>query len=166
MECQYKNTKRHMSLSHILRQVNRFHLTSLLVRFRWKIQHRQCPRVASRSNVLRIHWTVRNLRNRTGGYDHEDSALLSAYHHDLEEVSEHFKDGKGVFSGTGMPDTSDSAWLAITTKTETQKSEPTTQGKSAKLSQKGVDNLLVSLSLDEETNNNFAAIPIQRRPAM
>ena len=41
-------------------------------------------------------------------------------------MSEKLKDGKGVFSGTGMPDMSDSAWLAIKTKTETQKNEPTT----------------------------------------
>ena len=39
-------------------------------------------------------------------------------------VSENLKDGKSVFSGTGMPDMSDSAWLAIKTKNETQKSEP------------------------------------------
>ena len=57
---------------------------------------------------------------RTRGDDDKDSALLSAYHHDLEKVSENLKDGKGVFSGTGMPDMSDSAWLAIKTKTETE----------------------------------------------
>ena len=37
------------------------------------------------------------------------SAVLSAYHHDREKVSENLKDGKGVFSGTGMPDMSESA---------------------------------------------------------
>ena len=58
---------------------------------------------------------------RTRGDDDENSALLSAYHHDLEKVSENLKDGKRVFSGTGMPDMSDSAWLAIKTKTETEK---------------------------------------------
>ena len=63
MKCQCKNTKRHMLLSQILRQVNRFHLTFLQLRLNQKIQYRQCPRVASRSNVLRIHWTVRNLRS-------------------------------------------------------------------------------------------------------
>ena len=30
--------------------------------------------------------------------------LLSAYHHDLEKVSENSKDGKSVFSGTGKPE--------------------------------------------------------------
>ena len=42
------------------------HLTVLLIRLNLKIQQRRCPRVASRSNVLRIHWTVRNLRNVPG----------------------------------------------------------------------------------------------------
>ena len=58
---------------------------------------------------------------RTRGDDDEDSALFSAHHHDLEKVSEILKDGKGVFGGTGMADMSDSAWLAIKTKTETEK---------------------------------------------
>ena len=60
---------------------------------------------------------------RTRGDDDEDSALHSAYHHDLEKVSDNLKDGKSVFCGTVMPDMSDSAWLAIKTKTWTQKSE-------------------------------------------
>ena len=51
------------SFSHILRQVNRFHLTFLLLRVNRKIQHRQCPRVAFCSSVLQIRWTVWNLRN-------------------------------------------------------------------------------------------------------
>ena len=49
---------------------------------------------------------------RTRGDDDQDSALLSAYHHDLK-VSENFKDGNSVFSGTGMPDMLDCAWLVI-----------------------------------------------------
>ena len=61
-------------------------------------------------------------------------------------------------------DMSDSAWLAIKTKTDTQKSEPTTETTSVEPLQKDVDNLLVivSFSLDEETK----AIPIQRQPSM
>ena len=54
-----------------------------------------------------------------------------------------------------MPDMSDSAWLAINkTKTETQKSEPTTEAKSVEPLQKDVDNLLdtVSFPLDEKSN--------------
>ena len=51
---------------------------------------------------------------RTRGDDDDHSALLSAYHHDLEKVSENLKDVKGVFGGTGMPDMLNSAWLAIT----------------------------------------------------
>ena len=57
---------------------------------------------------------------RTSGDDDENPALLSA-RHDLEKVSENLKDGRGVFSGTRMPDMSDSAWLATKTKTETEK---------------------------------------------
>ena len=81
------------------------------------------------------------------------SALFSAYHHYREKVSENLKDGKGVFSGTGMPGMSESAWLATKTKTETQKSEPTTEAKSVEPLQKDVDNLsaTISFSLDEET---------------
>ena len=41
---------------------------------------------------------------RTRGDEDEDTALLSAYHHDLENVSENLKEGRGVFSGTGMSD--------------------------------------------------------------
>ena len=54
---------------------------------------------------------------RTTSDDDEDSTLLSAYHHDLERVSEilKLKDGKSVFSGTRMPDMSDSARHAIKT---------------------------------------------------
>ena len=50
---------------------------------------------------------------RTRGDDDDHSSLLSPFHHDLEKVSEISKDGKSVFSGTGMPDMLDSAWLAI-----------------------------------------------------
>ena len=66
-------------------------------------------------------------------------------------MSEILNDGKGVFSGTGMPDMWDSAWLAV--KTETQGSESTVDANSVNPSQKGVDKLLVtaSFSLDEET---------------
>ena len=62
--------------------------------------------------------------------------------------------------GTRMPDMSGSAWLAITTKTGTQKSEPTTDAKS-KPSKKNVDNLLVtiSFSLDEETTQKICSGP-------
>ena len=64
---------------------------------------------------------------RTRGDDDDHSALLSAYHHDLGKVSENLKDGKSVFSGTGMPDMSDSAWLAIKIKAETPKGETSTK---------------------------------------
>ena len=71
------------------------------------------------------------------------------------------RDGRGVFSGTGMPDMSDSAWLVIKTKTETQKSETTPDAKTFELSQRGVDNLLVtvSFSLDEETIQQICSNP-------
>ena len=50
--------------------------------------------------------------------------FLSAYH-DLEKVSENMKHGKRVFNGTRMPDMSDSAWLALKIKAETQKGDTT-----------------------------------------
>ena len=53
--------------------------------------------------------------------DEDDHSAFSAYHHDLKKVSEILKNGDGVFSGTGMPDMLDSAWLAIKTPAETLK---------------------------------------------
>ena len=53
--------------------------------------------------------------------DEDDHSAFSAHCHDLEKVSENVKDGKGVFSGTGMPDMMDSAWLAITVQAGTPK---------------------------------------------
>ena len=96
-----------------------------------------------------------------GPDDDEGSALLSACHRVLGKVSENLKDGKGVFSGTGMPDMSDSAWLATKTKTETQKSESTKNAISIEPSQKDVDNLLVrfNFSLDEETIQHMCSNP-------
>ena len=99
---------------------------------------------------------------RTRGDDDDDhSALLSACQHDLERVSENLKDGKSVFSGTGMPDMSDSAWLAIKIKAETSKVETSTEAKSVEPLQKDVDNLLitVSFSLDEETIQQICSNP-------
>ena len=63
------------------------------------------------------------LPKRTRGDDDDHSALLSAYHHGLEKVSEILKGGKSVFSGTGMPDMLDSAWLAIKILAGTPKGE-------------------------------------------
>ena len=50
---------------------------------------------------------------RTRGDEDDHSASLSAYHHDLEQVSEKSQNGKSVFSGTRMPDMLDSVWLAM-----------------------------------------------------
>ena len=96
-----------------------------------------------------------------GSESQSESLHRSAYRRDLEKVFEKLKDGKGVFSGTGMPDMSDSACLAIKTKTETQKSEPTTDAKSVEPSQKDVDTLLVTVrfSLDEETIQQICSNP-------
>ena len=98
---------------------------------------------------------------RTRGDDDDHSALLSAYRHDLEKVCEILKDGKSVFSGTGMPDMSDNAWLAIKIKAETPKSETLTEAQSVEPLQKDVDNLLVtvSFSLDEETIQQICSNP-------
>ena len=98
---------------------------------------------------------------RTRGGDDDRSALLSAYHQYLEKVSGNLKDGKSVFSGTGMLDMSDSAWLAIKIKSETQKGETTTEAQPVELLQKDVDNVLVtvSFSLDEETKQQICSNP-------
>ena len=95
---------------------------------------------------------------RTRGEYDENSALLSADHHDLEKVSAILKDGTRVFSGTMMPD---SAWLAIKTLTQTQKSEPTTEAKSVEHLQKDVESVLitVSFSLDGETTQQICCNP-------
>ena len=62
---------------------------------------------------------------------------------------------------TTMPDTSDNTWLAIKTKTETQKSGLTTDAKSVEPSQKDVDKLLAAASfpLDEETIHQICSNP-------
>ena len=93
--------------------------------------------------------------------DDDHSALLSAYHRDLEKVSENLKDGKSVFIGTGMPDMLDSAWLAIKVQTGTPKSERLKEALSVEPLQKDVDILLVtvSFSLDEETIQQICSNP-------
>ena len=58
---------------------------------------------------------------RTRSDEDDHSACLSAYHHDLEKVSENLKNGNSVFSGTRTPDMLDSAWLAIKIPAETSK---------------------------------------------
>ena len=87
---------------------------------------------------------------RTRGDDDDHSALLSAYHHDLEKVSENCERWEKCL---GMPDMSDSAWLAIKIQAGTPKSETLTEAQSVEVLQKDVDNLLVtvSFSLEEET---------------
>ena len=71
------------------------------------------------------------------------------------------KDGKSVFSGTGMPDMSDSAWLAIKIKAETPKGETSTEAQSVEPPQIDVDCLLVavSFSFDEETIQQICSNP-------
>ena len=98
---------------------------------------------------------------RTRGDDDDHSALLSAYHHDLENVSENLKDGNGVFSGKGMPDMLDSAWLAIKIQDGTLEGETSTEAQSVEPLQKYVDNLLVTVSfpLDEETIQQICSNP-------
>ena len=98
---------------------------------------------------------------RTRGDEDDHSALHSASHHDLEKVSENLKDGKSVFSGTGMPDMLDSAWFAIKIQAGTPKRETLTDAQSFEPLQKDVDNLLVtvSFSLDEETIQQICSNP-------
>ena len=74
--------------------------------------------------------------------------------HDLviaANLHEILKNGNGVFSGTGMPDMLDSAWLAMKTPAETSKNETLTKSQSVEPLHQDVDNLLVtvSFSLDE-----------------
>ena len=104
---------------------------------------------------------------RTRG-DEDDLSAFSASHHDLKKVSEKLKNGNGVFNGTRIPDMLDSAWLEIKTPAETSKNETLTESQSVEPLQKDVGNLLVtiSFSLDEETNNKTATIPIQKQPSM
>ena len=97
---------------------------------------------------------------RTRG-DDDDHSALSAFHHDLEKVSEILKNGNGVFSGTGMPDMLDSAWLAMKIQAETTKNGTLTESQSVEPLQKDVDNLLVtvSFSMDEETIQQICSNP-------
>ena len=69
--------------------------------------------------------------------------------------------GKSVFSGTGMPDMLDSAWLAIKIQAGTPEGETSTEAQSVEPLQKDVDNLLVTVSfpLDEETIQQICSNP-------
>ena len=86
---------------------------------------------------------------RTRGDDDDHAALLSAYHHDLEQVSENLKDGMRVLG------------LRYKTQAGTPKSETLTEAPSVESLQKDVDNLLVtvSFSLDEETIQQICSNP-------
>ena len=42
-------------------------------------------------------------KQKQNSVDEDDHSAFSAYHHDLEKVSEILKNGNGVSSGTGMP---------------------------------------------------------------
>ena len=76
-------------------------------------------------------------------------------------MSENLKDGKTVFSGTGMLDMLDSAWLAIKITAVTREGETSTEAQSVEPLQKYVDILLitVSFSLDEETIQQICSDP-------
>ena len=91
MECQCKSKNRHMFLSHILRQVNRFHQMFLWPPLNRKIQCSQ--------NFLRVvilfkrppNPLDRAERPKRTRVDEDDHSAFSAYHHDLEKVSENFE---------------------------------------------------------------------------
>ena len=89
---------------------------------------------------------------RTTKDEDDHSAFLSAYHHDLEKVSENLKNGK-------------TCWTVLGLRSESQlkhrKNETLTESQSVELLQKNVDNLLVtvSFSLDEETIQQICSNP-------
>ena len=106
---------------------------------------------------------------RTRGDEDDHSACLSPYHHDLEKVSEILKNGKSVFSGTGMPDMLDSAWLAMKVSVETSKNERLTESQSIEPLQREMSTICWSQSVFRWTKrryNKSAAIPIQGQPSM
>ena len=146
-----------MFLLLILRRVKRSRQMFLWPRLNRKIQCRQLPCVAFCRNPLDRVEPPKGTRCD----DDDHSALLSAYHHDLEKVSENLKDGKSVFSGTRTPDMLDSAWLPIKIPAGTSKSVTLTEAQSVEPLQKDVDNLLVtvSFSLDEETIQQICSNP-------
>ena len=93
---------------------------------------------------LRIHRTVQNLRKVP------EVTMMRILHFSLLIIM--------TWRRTGVPDMSDSAWLAI--KTETQKSDPTVDANSVEPSQ-DVSNLLVtvSFSVDEEAIQRSCSNP-------
>ena len=106
-------------------------------------------------------WIVQSPPKRTTCDKDESSALLSAHHHGLEKLSETLKDGNKIYSRTGMLDMSDSAWLVIKLRTDTQKGMATTEVQSVELVQKDIENVLVTVSssLDEETIQQICSNP-------
>ena len=83
MMCQYKDQKRHVFLSNILREVNLLHLTFLLLRLNLKIHHRQVStrRITFKRPLNPLERAEPPKRTRAD--DDEYSALLSVYHRDL-----------------------------------------------------------------------------------
>ena len=83
-------------------------------------------------------------------------------------MSENLKDGKSVFSGTGMPDMLDSAWLAMKILAGTPKGETSTEAQSVEPLQKDVGKLLVTVIFrwTKKPYNKSAAMPIQKQPPM
>ena len=76
--------------------------------------------------------------------------------------------GNGVFSGTGMPDMLDNAWLAIKIPAETTKNDTLTESQCVEPLLKAVDNLLVTVSFrwTKRRYNKSAAMPIQKQHPM
>ena len=150
-----------MFLSHILRQVNRFHPTFLLVRFHREIQHRRCPRVASRSKVLRIHLTVRNLRNVP------EVTMMRIVHFSLLVIRiwrrclKMYRMAKVSSVEQGCLTCRTVLGLRSKPRPRHRTLKPTTEVKSVEPLLKDVDNLLVtvSFSLDEETTQQICSDP-------
>ena len=91
MKCQCKNPKGHMFRLHILRRVKRVYQDvpvtsedSVQTTFLRRTLFKRPPNPLERLESPK----------RTRGDDDDHSALLSAYHHDMEKVSENLKDGK------------------------------------------------------------------------
>ena len=140
-------------------QVNVLHLTFLLIWLGLKIQHRQCPRVASRSDVLQIHWPVLSLRNAPG------LTVMTILQLSLLTIVILGRCPK--FARWKRERPVEQGCLTCRTVLRLQLKPKPRQGKVNQqwmkimwnLSQKDVDNLLVSFSSNEETTQQIYSNP-------
>ena len=100
--------------------------------------------------------------------DNDHSALISAYHHDLEKVSENLKDGKSIFSGQGCLTCRTVLGFRSRSRLKHRKVKHRQKHSTLNLCRK-MSTICWSQSVFhwmKKPYNKSAAVPIQRQPSM